>query len=137
MVLEESMRLYPPTWIFVRKALGPDRLPDGTAVEPGTKIYLCPYVTHRLAKYFPNPERFDPERFRPEVRAGRPRFAYFPFGGGQRICIGENFAMQEGLTVLATLLPRYRVELLESEPIVPRTGITLRPRQLRVRLRRR
>ena len=137
MVLEESMRLYPPTWIFVRKALGPDRLPDGTPVEPGTKIYLCPYVTHRLPKYFPDPERFDPERFLPAARAGRPRFAYFPFGGGQRICIGENFAMQEGLTVLATLLPRYRIELMESAPIVPRTGITLRARQLLARLRRR
>lgn len=137
MVLEESMRLYPPTWIFVRMALGPDRLPDGTAVEAGAKIYLCPYVTHRMAKYFPDPERFYPERFLPEARAGRPRFAYFPFGGGQRICIGENFAMQEGLAVLATLVPRYRVELQEPEPIVPRIGITLRPRRLRVRLRRR
>ena len=138
MVMEEAIRLYPPTWIFVRMALGPDQLPDGTAVAAGTKIYLSPYVTQRLAKYFPEPERFNPERFRAEERAGRPRFAYFPFGGGQRLCVGETFAMQEGLTVLSAIVPRYRMEVLAAEPIVARTGITLRPKHgLPVRLRRR
>lgn len=95
-------------------------------------------MTQRLAKYFPEPERFNPERFRAEERAGRPRFAYFPFGGGQRLCVGETFAMQEGLTVLSAIVPRYRMEVLAAEPIVARTGITLRPKHgLPVRLRRR
>jgi len=138
MVVEESMRLYPPTWIFVRMAACPDQLPDGTAIEPGTKIYLCPYVTHRLAKYFPEPGQFDPGRFHPEAKAARPRFSYFPFGGGQRVCIGEAFAMQEIMTVLATIVPRYRCELLHDRPVVARPGITLRPRDgVPVRLRRR
>lgn len=138
MVLEESMRLYPPTWIFIRMALGPDELPSGAPVAAGTKLYLCPYVTHRLAKYFPDPERFDPERFRVGVKHGRPRFSYFPFGGGQRVCIGEQFAVQEALAVLAMVVPRYRFEVLDARPIVASPGITLRPKNgLRVRLRKR
>lgn len=138
MVLEESLRLYPPTWIFIRMALGNDRLPSGEAVASGDKIYLCQYVMHRHPEYFPDPERFDPERFTDAARRSRPRFAYFPFGAGQRVCIGEQFALQEAAVVLAQILPRFRIEIVPGQKIVPRAGITLRPKHgLRIRLTRR
>jgi cytochrome P450 len=127
-VLDESMRLYPPTWIFIRMALGDDALPSGTAIRKSSKLYLCQYVTHRSAKYFPDPTRFDPRRFGLGEAAKRPRFAYFPFGGGTRQCIGEHFALLEGVTVLALFLRRFRFELRPDQNIVPRPTITLRPR---------
>jgi cytochrome P450 len=127
-VLDESMRLYPPTWIFIRMALGDDTLPRGTHMRKSSKLYLCQYVTHRSAKYFPDPTRFDPSRFGPGEAAKRPRFSYFPFGGGTRQCIGEHFALLEGVTVLALLLRRFRFQLNADQNIVPRPTITLRPR---------
>ncbi|MFN7922192.1 MAG: cytochrome P450 [Bryobacteraceae bacterium] len=127
MAIEEAMRLYPPTWIFVRMATSADRLPSGTPVEAGDKLYLCQYVTHRDARFFPEPERFVPERFADSARAGRPRFSYFPFGGGQRQCIGEHFAMQESLEVLSLLLPRFRFAPRHTSfELAP--GVTLRPK---------
>jgi cytochrome P450 len=133
--LEESMRLYPPTWIFVRMAVGEDTLPSGVPIRRGTKLYLCPWVTQRSAKHFPDPLRFDPEHFRPEEVAKRPRFTYFPFGGGQRQCIGEHFARLEGVTVLAMLLRRYRFEPDANQRIELWPGITLRPKHgMRVRI---
>jgi len=128
-VLDESMRLYPPTWIFIRMALGDDTLPSGTRIPKSSKLYLCQYVTHRSAKYFPDPKRFDPSRFGPGEAAKRPRFSYFPFGGGARQCIGEHFALLEGVTVLALFLRRFRFELCSDQNIVPRPTITLRPRR--------
>jgi len=118
-VIEESLRLYPPTWIFIRMAVDHDRLPSGARVEPGTKIYLCPWVTHRDPRYFPDPLRFVPER-------ARPRFAYFPFGAGQRTCIGEQFAFQEATVILAMLLPRFRCEVPAGHKLTLQSGITLR-----------
>lgn len=125
-VLDESMRLYPPTWIFVRMALDRDILPSGAPVEPGHKLYLSPYVVHRHPRYFPDPERFDPSRFLPEAIAGRPRLSYFPFGAGQRLCIGEPFAVLQMMAVLSQILPRFRFEL-SAQPVLPRPTITLRP----------
>lgn len=127
-VLAESLRLYPPTWIFVRNALEDDVLPSGAAISRGTKLYLCQYVTHRDARYFPDPQRFDPERFGPAVRRTRPKLAYFPFGSGPRVCLGETFARMEALLVLATLAPRFRLALAPGQTVVPEPGITLRPR---------
>jgi cytochrome P450 len=127
-VLDESMRLYPPTWIFIRMALGDDTMPSGTHVQKNSKLYSCQYVTHRSAKYFPDPTRFDPSRFGPGEAAKRPRFSYFPFGGGTRQCIGEHFALLEGVTVLALFLRRFRFELCADQNVVPRPTITLRPR---------
>ncbi len=127
-VLDESIRLYPPTWIFIRMAMGDDTLPCGTHVRRGSKLYLCQYVTHRSPKYFPDPDRFDPDRFSSGEAAQRPRFSYFPFGGGPRQCIGEHFAILEGVTVLALLLPRFRFQLNPDHPVSPRPTITLRPR---------
>jgi cytochrome P450 len=96
MVLEESMRLYRPTWIFVRMAMEDDRLPSGIAIARGSKLYLCQYVMHRHPRYFPEPERFDPERFSDAMREGRPGFAYFPFGGGPPTCIGSSLHCWRG-----------------------------------------
>jgi cytochrome P450 len=127
MVLEESMRLYPPAWNVARSAaaddtLGPYRIPAGSFVM------LSPYVTHRHPAFWENPEGFDPDRFDPERRHERPRFAYFPFGGGPHLCIGNSFAMMEAQIVLATVAQRYRLDLVPGHPIVPLPLVTLRPR---------
>ena len=128
-VIDESMRLYPPTWLIVRMAAESDTLPSGADVLPGSKLYLCQYVTQRCAKYFPDPLRIDPERFRVGGEGcQRPRFSYFPFGGGTRQCIGEHFALMELVTVLALVLPRFRFEISPDEAIAPRPTITLRPK---------
>jgi cytochrome P450 len=127
-VLEESMRLYPPTWIFVRMALRDDPLPSGPTIRGGSKIYLCQYVTHRDPRYFPEPERFDPERFSEAARAARPRFAYFPFGGGAHTCIGEQFALLESVSILALVLSRFRFQVEPGQKISLRPTITLRPK---------
>ncbi len=126
-VLQESMRLYPPTWIFIRMARERDTLPSGATIEAGAKLYLSQYVVHRSPKYFRDPEVFDPDRHAPDAVAGRPRFAYFPFGGGQRLCIGEQFALLETATVLALVLPRFRFEIT-TPAVTPRPTITLRPK---------
>jgi cytochrome P450 len=83
---------------------------------------------HHNARYFPDPETFDPQRFAPEAKASRPKFAYFPFGGGQRVCIGEGFAWMEGVLLIATLAQRWRMESLSERPIPLQPVITLRPR---------
>lgn len=127
-VLAESLRLYPPTWIFVRNAVEDDVLPTGAAVSRGTKLYLCPYVTHRDARFFPDPQRFDPERFGPSARRARPKLAYFPFGSGPRVCLGETFARMEALLVLAAIAPRFRLAVAPGQTVVPEPRITLRPR---------
>jgi cytochrome P450 len=90
-------------------------------------VLLSPYVTHRHPGVWPDPERFDPERFAPERAATLHRFAYFPFGGGPRVCIGNTFALMEAQLVLATLAQRFRLRLLDPRPIVPAPEVTLRP----------
>lgn len=127
-VLSESLRLYPPTWIFVRIADADDALPSGPAVTRGTKLYLCPYVVHRSTTLYSDPLRFDPDRFLPAAVRERPRFAYFPFGGGPRICLGESLAKLEARLVLATLARRLRFELVPGQDVTPRAGVTLRPK---------
>jgi cytochrome P450 len=137
MVLAESMRLYPPAWAMGRLAmndfeLGPYYLPKGT------NIFASQFVMHRDPRYFPDPERFDPERWTSEVRAARPRFSYFPFGGGARQCIGESFAWVEGVLVLATLAQSWRLRLLPGHPVERQALITLRPKYgMKMRVERR
>lgn len=128
MVLEESMRLYPPTWIFIRMARRDDALPSGAAIPSGAKLYLSPYVMHRNRKYFSEPERFDPERFNDEAKAGRHRLVYFPFGNGPRVCIGEAFARMEGVLVLASIAQRFKLTVVPGQTIVPEPKMTLRPK---------
>jgi cytochrome P450 len=134
MVLSESMRLYPPAWAMGREALedvsiGPYRL------RKGTMVFFSQYIVHRDPKWFPEPERFRPERFAAAAKAGRPRFAYFPFGGGGRQCIGESFAWMEAVLTLATIAQRWRVELVPGQKIELQPKITLRPKNgIRVRI---
>lgn len=128
MVLAESMRLYPPTWIFVRIARQEDILPSGVTLPAGAKLYLCQYVMHRHPRHFSDPERFDPERFSEAAKQGRPQFAYFPFGGGPRVCIGEAFAKMEGLLVLATIAQRFKLALVPGQVIAPEPRMVLGPK---------
>ncbi len=137
MVLAESMRLYPPAWILGRRALV-DYEVGGCVIPKGSIVAACQWVTHRDPRFFPEPERFDPERFRPEAREARPKFSYFPFGGGPRVCIGESFAWMEGVLLLATLARRWRMRLVPGQAVVPLPSITLRPKHgMRMVLERR
>ena len=125
-VLTESMRLYPPAWTIGRQALHPLEL-GGFAIPAGQPILAAQWVVHRDARWFPEPERFDPDRWLPERAAELPRFAYFPFGAGGRKCIGESFAWMEAVLVLATLVARWRLELVPGQTIRPLPLLTLRP----------
>lgn len=127
MVIEESMRLYPPVHTFARAALADDSV-AGRYVPKGSIVLISPWVLHRHRQLWHDPERFDPERFSPDKAAARPRFSYLPFGGGRRICIGALFAMTEALMLLATLAQRYRLRLVPGDPVEPQGLITLRPR---------
>jgi len=127
MVLEESMRLYPPAWAFARYAIAEDEI-GGYTIPKGAYVLLFPATTHRHPDFWERPDVFDPERFSPERTAGRHRFAYFPFGGGPRVCIGNQFALTEAQLILATILPRYQFRLLPGANVVPEPLITLRPR---------
>jgi cytochrome P450 len=125
--LDESLRLYPPAWILGRRALGEDRLGDVT-VPPGSVLALSPYVTHRNPRYWDDPERFDPERMREGKAARRKPFAYFPFGGGPRLCIGHNMAMLEAQLIIGTVAQRFDLRVAEGHQVVPERLFVLRPR---------
>ncbi len=127
MVLQESLRLYPPIWILSRKAIADDER-GGLLIPQGSMVILSPYATHRHPEFWEQPEVFNPEHFTPERVAARPHFAHFPFGGGPRLCIGNNFALMEAQLVLATVAQRYRLRLVPGHPVVPEAKITLRPR---------
>jgi cytochrome P450 len=115
-VLCEAMRLYPPTWRLMRRALR-DFHVGGYRIPSGSLVVVCQYAMHRDPRFFPEPEKFDPERWTAEARSARPQFSYFPFGGGQRRCIGEPFAMTEGVLLLATLARHWRMRLVEGHKI--------------------
>jgi cytochrome P450 len=127
MVIEEALRLYPPAHAIRRAAIGEDRLGD-TRVPPGAVVTISMFVTHRNPKLWPDPERFDPERFAPAAVAARHRFAYLPFGGGPRICIGNSFAMAEIMVAIAVIAQRYRLRLAADRPVEPVGLLTLRPK---------
>jgi cytochrome P450 len=127
MVLDESMRLYPPAWVTERKALQDDEI-DGYRISAGTTVVVSPYVTHRHPKIWSEPESFDPMRFSTELSRARPRYAYFPFGGGPRQCIGNSFALMETQLILAAILQRCRLELAPGRVVEPEPLITLRPK---------
>jgi len=127
MVFAESMRLYPPAWAMGRMStavveLGPYRIP------PGAHFFFSQYIMSRTEEFYPDPLRFDPERFTPQAKAARPRFAYFPFGGGSRQCIGEAFAWMEGVLSIATLAHRWRFRYAGTAAPEVQAKITLRPK---------
>ena len=130
MVIKESMRLFPPAWGIGRRALRSFDI-RGYHIPKGTNVFILQWLVHRDPRFYPDPLRFDPERWRSDpVRNGvLPRFAYFPFGGGPRVCIGAGFAMMEATLLLATIAQRYRFTLLPDPPVVPFFSITLRPKQ--------
>jgi len=127
MVFAESMRLYPPAWGLPREAIADDVL-SGYHIPARALINVSHWVAHRHPDFWENPERFDPERFSPERSEGRPRFAYFPFGGGARQCIGNNFALMEAQLAVATLAQRFTLDLAPGHLVEPDPTFTLRPR---------
>ena len=126
-VLDEALRLYPPAWLLSRTALAEDEL-GGYAIPKGAIIAPLPYVLHRHPALWESPEVFDPDRFLPERSGSRPRFAYLPFGGGQRQCIGTGLALMEGQLALAMVARRFRFRLVPGHRVEPQALVTLRPR---------
>jgi cytochrome P450 len=133
MSIHESMRLYPPAWVFVREALADDQI-GGCAVPQGSMVVMCPYITQRSEEWWPEPEKFDPERFLPERSEGRPKFAYYPFGGGPRLCIGNNFALMEAQLILAMVAQRFRVEMDPGHPVKRVLFVSMMAHNLRFRM---
>lgn len=126
-VLEESLRIYPPAWVFRRTAMEEDVV-GGFRIPRGSDVLLVPYVIHRHEAFWENPEAFDPDRFLPERSAERHRCAYVPFGGGPRLCIGMHFASIEALTIVARVSQRYRLDRVPGPPVLPEASFTLRPK---------
>jgi cytochrome P450 len=139
MVIKETLRLYPPTWALIPRETVSEVEIGGYSVPKGAWVYAFPYVTHRDPRFFENPEKFDPERFAAGRAETIPQYAYFPFGGGPRVCIGNTFATMEMVLIVATVLQKFRIELapgqaeVEPEPLIamrPKGGlrVALQPR---------
>jgi cytochrome P450 len=126
-IVQESMRLYPPIWMYLRTAIEDDVI-DGYRIKAGKNIYLSPFITHRHVDFWDNPEGFDPDRFAPDKTQGWHRFKYWPFGGGPRKCIGNNFAVMEMQLVVATVAKLYELVLVPGHEIVMQPGLSLRQR---------
>jgi cytochrome P450 len=126
-IITESMRLYPPAWGTARTAVDDHEI-AGYSVPKGSGVSFAQWTVHRDARWYDAPEEFRPERWEGDLLKRIPRFAYFPFGGGPRQCIGNSFALMEAALVLATIAQQYRFRLVEGHPVVPLASITLRPR---------
>jgi cytochrome P450 len=126
-VFAESLRLYPPAWAIGRRAREEYSIGDYT-IPAKSILLMSPWVVHRDPRWWPEPESFRPERWSPDAADKRPKFAYFPFGGGTRVCIGERFAWAEGVLVLATLAQRWKMRLVPGHPVATQAVITLRPK---------
>jgi len=127
-VIKESMRLYPPAYIFGRQAITDYAIGEYLLPAGKTMVFMSPYVLHRDPQWYEAPEEFRPERWTPEFEAELPKFAYLPFGGGPRICIGASFAMVEAMLLLATLAQHWNPVLVPRQQIVPEPLVTLRPK---------
>ncbi len=127
MVFQEGLRLYPPAWILTRKALREDEV-SGFRIAANSLVVISPYTLHRNPVFWRKPEQFDPNRFSEEELTHRHRFAYIPFGGGPRVCIGDSLAMLEGQLVLIAIFQRYRLNLVDENEVVVEPLVTLRPR---------
>jgi len=126
-VIDEAMRLYPPGWAFDRQAVDEDII-AGFRVPAGALLLVSPWVVHRDSRVWDRPDEFDPTRFVPEQAAGRPRFAYFPFGGGPRICIGEELTLVEARLIVAMAVRRFRLRPAPGWQIAADPSVTLKPR---------
>ena len=126
-VVKESMRLYPPAYTIGREAIEDTQVGE-YEVPKGTTVFMSQWVVHHDNRWFDEPERFAPERWTEELERTRPKYAYFPFGGGPRVCIGNGFAMIETTLLVAAIAQRYRFRLARDEPVVPWAAVTLRPR---------
>ncbi len=133
-VIKEGMRLYPPAWVVGREVAKPIEI-SGHTIEKGTQAVVSQWLTHRDPRWWHRPEAFDPDRFLPELQKTRPRFAYFPFGGGPRVCIGNHFAMMEAILMLSLIVSRFEVELLPFETLRHAPSITLQPADRGVRVK--
>lgn len=125
-VIKEAMRLYPPAWLTGREATRDVEI-GGRIVRAGTQVVVSQWVVHRDPRWYRDPEAFDPDRWDPELVKARPRFSYFPFGGGPRVCIGNHFAMMEAILMLAVVAARFHVELLPHTQLRFAPSVTLRP----------
>jgi cytochrome P450 len=128
MVVEESLRLYPPIWLYPREAITDTEI-GGYHIPARSTVFITPYATHRHPKFWENPEAFDPERFRPEQVAARHRHSYLPFGFGQRQCIGKHIALLQLQIAVATVAQQVRLHLVPGVPVSYRAKLSLRPRQ--------
>ena len=128
MVLKESMRLYPPAWILGRE-LTSDCNIGGYDFSSGTVIYFSQWAVHRSARFYNDPEQFNPDRWKNNLEQRLPRGAYFPFGAGARVCIGKAFSMMEATLILARITQKFRLTLVSDRPIKLLPSFTLRPKQ--------
>ena len=128
MIWDESLRLYPPAWTFhTRVSHTEDQLPSGVVLPPRAWVVISPWSLHRNPQWFPDPDRFAPERFSEEATRSRHAFSYIPFGAGGRHCLGESFAELEGLLIVATIASKVLVHLVDGQTILPEPVMTLRP----------
>ena len=127
MIFAEALRLYPPAWLMTRRNLEPFPI-DNYELPARTFIMISPYLTHRDARFFPEPKTFQPQRWESLSSDNRLRNGYFPFGGGPRQCIGEGFAWMEGMLLLATIAQHWQLHLAPNHPVALRPLVTLRPK---------
>jgi cytochrome P450 len=126
-VVKESMRLYPPAWSLARTVAKEVEL-GGYRLPAGANVVMSPWILHRDPRFFEQPEHFDPGRWTADATQRLPKFAYFPFGGGPRLCIGASFAMMEANLLLAAIAQRFQLRLVPGHPVAALPSITLRPR---------
>jgi cytochrome P450 len=127
-VLRESMRLYPPVWLIGR-TVNSEYAVSKYAIPAGSSLLMSQYVMHHDSRYYNQPEVFQPDRWTQEFKNSLPRFAYFPFGGGIRGCIGETFAWTEGILAIASISRQWKMRMVDNQQIELDAGITLRPKR--------
>ena len=125
-LVNEALRLYPPVWATGRKALGTDQI-DGHEVQPGTRVILSQFMTHRRADVWDDPLTFKPLRFAEGTREFEAEYSYYPFGGGARRCLGKHLSLLEIKAILSVMVPKVSLDLVGEEPEIGRPSVTMRP----------